>query len=201
MEKILLLSDYSLDNKAVADLTRQNHMDYAARWGLDVLYAVKPYSPHVDWLFLRDLLKVYPTVITVGTDILFTDFRRDIREFFWPRLTVTIQEERTGGGLNGDFIIWNRTDTAFNELEFCRREAGAYRSTQDEFNALRHRLRLHAYPCRTIQSINPAAYSGSEAAWRPGDFAVHCHRPNRAPVVAEKVADILEFLRKYPINQ
>ena len=52
----------------------------------------------------------YDRIITVGTDILFTNMNKDIRDFCTDRFIV-IQEEFTGARdvkhfCNGDFIIW-----------------------------------------------------------------------------------------------
>jgi hypothetical protein len=61
------------------------------------------------------LLNLYDNVITIGTDILFTNFDKDIHDFIDLNYDIIIQDEGTNS-VNGDFIIWNKTKTILETL-------------------------------------------------------------------------------------
>jgi len=197
MKRILLYSNYSNHNKQVVDLTIKNHYEYSSKYGLDFIYTQTEYTPYNNTEELKALLQIYDAVITIGTDILFTNFDKDIRDFIDDKYSIIIQQERSGVGVNGDFIIFNKTSTIFEELDLIEQQKKYYWSTQAELDSLSANLNMLILKPRTLQSINPTAYNGQEAKWKQGDFSVHCHRPSYAPKINDKVNDITNFIRSH----
>jgi hypothetical protein len=78
MSKILLISNFSNHNKSVVDLTIKNHYEYCSKWNIDFLYTISEYSPKNNFDEILLYLQKYDSVITIGTDILFTNFNKNI---------------------------------------------------------------------------------------------------------------------------
>ena len=58
-EKILMLSNYSNNNKKVVDLTIRNHYEYCSKHNISFLYNIGQYSPINDFYELSILLQRY----------------------------------------------------------------------------------------------------------------------------------------------
>lgn len=196
-DRIVLLSTYSKNNAGVFDLTAANHQDYAKKWCLDVLTIQEPYSPHNNFEELRNLLKIYKTVISVGTDILFTDFSTDIRKFNKESYPIVIQEETEGATVNGDFIYFNRA--LLKVVERISVNDKTRKTSQKYINSLRNTTDVFVHPPRTIQSMNPFDDRDwvRRDAWVPGDFSVHMNNPGHKPNVSWKIDALNRFLMSY----
>lgn len=199
-EKILMLSNYSNNNKKVVDLTIRNHYEYCSKHNISFLYNIGQYSPINDFYELSILLQRYQTIITVGTDILFTDFKKDIRDFIDTNHEIIIQDEGTGT-VNGDFIFWNKTPTIQKTLQKLWTTSGLFIDSQTQFNYYKDQINIKILPPRTIQSICPFGNEHNESIkhllWQPGDFSVHCHRPGTKPDVNAKEIDLNQFKLNY----
>ena len=103
MKNGILLSSYSSNNHEIVEYSLLNHKKYCTAFNLSFLYINEPYSPYINCDLVCYLLKKYDFVVCIGTDIIFTDFNKDIRDFIVG--PIVIQDEGTGS-TNGDFIIF-----------------------------------------------------------------------------------------------
>ena len=192
-----MISNYSSNNKSVVDLTLKNHYQYCSKFNIDFIYTIGKYSPYNNTYQIEVLLKLYNSVITVGTDILFTNFEKDIRDYIDYDYSIIVQQQRQNAGVNGDFIMWNNTSTTLINLDLLEHDKNKYWSTQAELDHLSSKLNIKILKPRSIQSINPNAYNGAQAQWKQGDFSCHFHRPNFAPKTNDKVNDIMNFVKEH----
>ena len=151
------------------------------------------------------LLDNWDYIITVGTDILFTDFNKDIRTFLsGAPVTIQIQDNRPNATVNGDFIIWKYNKECFHafSLQDCK-----YRNSQEAVNKLRYtdwKDCMRILPCRTLQSVMetpfmpPRSRQRPQSFWKEGDFSAHAHAPQISPKVDYKQAAMEWFLKEHP---
>ena len=196
-DRILLLSSYSKNNLEVFELTHKNHQAYAEKWCLDTLNVQEPYNPHNNFKELKLLLQIYKTVISVGADILFTKFNKDIREFNDEKYPVVIQEESKGATVNGDFIFFNKA--LLPVIDEFNSEDAKRNTTQTYLNRIRNTGKVFVHPIRTIQSLSPFddRKQFREAAWQPGDFSMHAVKPGFHADLGWKVDHLGRFISAY----
>lgn len=165
--KLLMLSDYSSHNSNVMRTSLDNRLRYCCKYGIDTLYMNKPYSPHNDFKAMQ-LYSSYDYIITVGTDILFTDFNKDIRDFITDAfITIQLQDGRDDYTVNGDFIIWKYDRECFEEFSLEDRK---YRNSQEAVNKLRYtdwKDCMQILPCRTLQSVMETPFMPPRSRQRP----------------------------------
>lgn len=175
-----MLSNYSLHNKQVVDLTYQNHLNYCAKWNIDLIYTTSKYSPHNNFDELINLFNLYDIIITVGTDIFFTSINKNILDFNDPNKLIVIQDEGTGS-INGDFIIFNKIPNYLTFFNTIKEVDKSFNTTQDTFKSLKDMIFIKILPIRSLQSICPFGNEQNKniqsLLWQPNDFSVHCHRP------------------------
>lgn len=202
--KILMTSNYSLNNKKLFDLTIKNHFDYCSKFNIDMLNTMSKYNPKNNFSELKKLFELYDVIITVGTDILFTNFNKDIREFNDFNKPLTIQHEGTYS-VNGDFIFWNKTILKNDFINLLENLDKTNPNTQETINQLVRKpnkqlfhQKINILPPRTLQSICPYGNQNNKSIqnfiWKNGDFSIHAHRPGFAPNVYEKIDAITKFL-------
>ena len=165
--KLLMLSDYSSHNSNVMRASLDNHLRYCCKYGIDTFYMNKPYSPHNDFRIM-ELYSLYDYIITVGTDILFTNFNKDIRDFLTDSfITIQLQDGRDNYTVNGDFIIWKYDRECFEEFSLEDRK---YRNSQEAVNKLRYtdwKDCMRILPCRTLQSVMETPFMPPRSRQRP----------------------------------
>lgn len=209
--KILMTSNYSLNNKRLFDLTIKNHFDYCSKFNIDMLNTISEYNPKNNFSELKKLFELYDVIITVGTDILFTNFNKDIREFNDFNKPLTIQNEGTYS-VNGDFIFWNKTILKNDFINFLENLDKTNPNTQETINQLVRKpnkqlfhQKINILPPRTLQSICPYGNQNNKSIqnfiWKNGDFSIHAHRPGFAPNVDEKIDAITKFLNNQNLNK
>lgn len=197
--RIVMVSNYSMHNKCVYDLTICNHHAYCVKFGIDLLSTVSEYTPYNNIDEIEMLFTRYSTVIPVGTDILFTDMNKDIRDFIDPEYPLIAQIE-INDGINGDFLIFNRTPESERLLTKLRENRSW--SSQGHIDELVGKgEKIKKLPIRTIQSVCPFMNEGREhvqkALWQPGDFSVHAMRPGWLGDINSKVNMLNNFLDHY----
>ena len=199
--KVIMLSDYSQNNMDVFNFTVINHIQYCQKYNIDFLSVMKPYSPRVDFGLIENLFERYDVVITIGTDILITNFDKNVLDYK-GNCTLTIQEECPNGSVNGDFMIFDKNYDYQRYFDFFKRNQMFYKSFQDLINYNKKLESILKLPVRTIQSIFPYGINAhnmkiKESLWKPGDFSVHCHRPGKAPDKNHKIEDLIYFIQTH----
>ena len=196
MKKGVLLTSFSSNNQKVIELSLRNHERYCTRHNLSFLYHNEPYSPYIYCDLICSLLEQYDFVVAVGSDIFFTNFDKDIRDFAVG--PIVIQDEGTGS-TNGDFLIF--TDVAAVKKLKSLMEDPAYTSTQEALNTFVGE-ELTVLPIHTLQS--PARY-GNEGQpefehilWRDGDFSMHFNQLLKSADVSLKDEYMRAFLKEHP---
>lgn len=199
IDKVVMVSNYSMNNKCVYDLTICNHHAYCVKFGIDLLSTVSEYTPYNNVDEIEMLFHRYSSVITVGTDILFTDMNKDIRSFIDMEYPLTAQVE-IKDGINGDFLIFNRTADAGKLLNKLR-ERKSWSSQGHIDQLVGEGEKIKKLPIRTIQSVCPFMNEDRDwvqkSIWRPGDFSVHAQRPGWLGDVGSKVQMLNSFLDNY----
>lgn len=178
----LLLQSHDAGNADLYTLTLPNHAEYATRYGYDMLQRYVPFQPGSYWEFiepLRRLLLLYDTVLTVGSDVIFTNMSMTVEDVIGDvTQNVLVSLEDIGGSaVNAEMIIWRRGPGATAVLdkligyrdELFNHPWGA----QEAFNRmLAERDRDICFlPPRMLQSSPVRTFQNS--AWKPGDFALH----------------------------
>ena len=202
--KLLMLQDYSANNECVMKATLQNHLKYCKKWGIDCQYINKPYSPHNNFHCLQNFMSVYDRIITVGTDILFTNMEKDIRDFCSDHFIVVQEQGPLCKGqkvLNGDFIIWN-SNYKQKLLQMAELDK-KYRHTQAAMGALykdeHWKNFFDVLPVRTLQSMCPWEKKELQKFfWQEGDFSVHCFKCGTRPDIKDKMLLIEGFKKEHP---
>lgn len=198
--KTIIVSNFSNHNKKVVDLTIKNHYEYCNKYNIDFLYTMSQYSPINNFNQIIILLNLYDNIITIGTDILFTNFDKDIHDFIDLNYDIIIQDEGTNS-VNGDFIIWNKTKNIFETIQFLKNHSDECGATQYLFNRYKSKLNMQVLPPRTLQSICPYGNEHNKnithLLWKQNDFSVHCHRPGITPDINHKINDLNEFIKNH----
>ena len=214
--KLVMVSNYSKNNKHLVDLTLFNHYEYCTNHNIDFLFTQTVYSPYNDLEEIENLWQRYDAVATVGTDILFTDMNKSLESFISDSL-ITFQEESFERGYgNGDFIIWrkiqNQKEAEF--FDFLKQVNKSHWSSQETLKVLRHDQKYAEFftllPPKSIQSICPfqpkelygnnfekLSQNVKNASWTPGDFSVHCFTPGHAQHPNSKYEQVKIFLSKF----
>ena len=191
----ILLSAYSPNNADVRMLSMYNHIAYCTKWGFSFISINEPYSPYIPCSVVESLLSEYEHVVLIGTDILITDFDKDLREF--SRKAITIQDEGTGS-VNGDFIIFN--DRLTIKLLSAQLSSPKYGASQYAINDM-NTEHISILPPRTMQSISPIGNENRPELqyllWQESDFSIHFHQPKKSPSVKEKITAMKKFMEMY----
>ena len=196
MKKGIMFSSFSTNNHEVMELSLLNHKKYCTLHNLSFMYVNEPYTPYINCELICSLLKQYDFVAAVGTDIFFTNFSKDIRDFIVG--PIVIQDEGTGF-VQGDFLI-------FSDAEAVRRlkslmEDPVYTSTQEALSVCRSDD-LKVLPIHSFQA--PARYGNEDhpefehILWREGDFSIHFNQLQKAADVEAKDRLMRAFLKKHP---
>jgi len=182
--KTLILKTHSPENARLYQASISNHVQYAERHGYDLLTLNRPYSEVMLSCLdlIKNALKEYDMVVTVGSDVLFTRMETPMSFFLFPEdVGVVISDEDIGGSaVNADLIIWR--DNAAGERVMARLQAMHADlkdhpwGIQQAFNLIRAKNELpnsdiRFTPCRCLQSTHVKGFPRS--MWKPGDFAIH----------------------------
>lgn len=115
MKNTILLTSHSVGTKheELAELLRPNKEAYAAHWGFELATLKQPYddkSYTAGLEAIKSYLKQGRTVLSVGCDVIFTNFSKGIHDF--PPFPVTIaQENLRWWPINNDVMIWKANCT------------------------------------------------------------------------------------------
>lgn len=176
-----ILKTHSAENEDLFRLTLPNHAEYADRHGYDIVSLHRTYK-EVWWgieSLILGLIRSYDRILTIGSDVIFTDMDRPLDAFDDGQRSVFIQEEGMGSApVNFDVVIWMRragVERAINWLRMTRPfyanhswglQQGMALMAQD--SAMEDVLKV--LPIHTLQAF---PYPRFPACWRRGDFSLH----------------------------
>ena len=176
-----ILKTHSAENEDLFRLTLPNHAEYADRHGYDIVSLHRTYR-EIWWdieNYILGLIRTYDQLLTVGSDVIFTDIDRPLESFNDGEHSVFIQEEGMDSALvNFDVVLWTKREGVNIAIDWLRRHRPFYANhswglqqgmclmTQDP--AMAHVLKV--LPTHTLQGF---PYPNTEACWRKGDFALH----------------------------
>ena len=178
-----ILKTHSSVNDDLFRLTLPNHAAYADRHKYDIISLHRTYE-EMWWGIediILDLLPHYGSILTVGSDVLFTEIDRPLCHFDDGTHSVFVQTEglSTSPTINFDMVLWTRAAgvrTVINQLRMTRAayehhpwglQWGMTLLSMDEYMATHH---VKVYPPRFMQA---APYPNTPGTWEPGDFALH----------------------------
>jgi len=175
-----MLQTHSAVNQDLFRLTLPNHTKYADRHGYDMVHLHRTYD-EVWWgweSLVLGLLTSHDAVLTIGSDVLFTDMETPLCYFDDETHGVFVQEEGLGYPcVNFDLVLWTRNG-AQQVIERLRETRPAYVNhrfgSQTGMTMLAKdpamRNLIKVYPPQTMQGAPFCSYAGS---WKPGVFALH----------------------------
>lgn len=176
-----LLQTHSKVNEDLYRLTLPNHAEYAGSHGYDMIQLNRTYREV--WWGIEDyilaLLPHYDRILTVGSDVLFTDMSVPLDKFDDGERSVFICEEGLGSSwLNFDVVLWTKPDGVREIIRLLRETRADYADHPWGLQAGMAMLAAHrkyeslirVLPPRSMQS---SPYVGHRGAWQRGDFALH----------------------------
>ncbi len=184
MRKTLMFNNHSKNNAMLFALTAKNHAQYASHHEYDMLNLDMPYVLFLDFNFLRALLKIWPQIILIGSDIWFTNMKIDASTLAHPDDALTVGPDPCANfPVNGDFyIIQNtpHTDNVFNRIDELQNRPGMVFGHQEAMKIIIEEggmEGINVLPPRVLQSfprhtdiLKPVR---EDTFWQPGDLCIH----------------------------
>ncbi len=184
MRKTVLMNLHSKNNAMLFSLTAKNHAQYAAKHEYDMLNMDVPYDVNLNVELVRALLKVWPRIIMIGSDIWFTNMKIDAATLADDGDALTMGPDPCANfPVNGDFSIFQQTDTTDavldriaevqlnNDMPFGFQEAVKSiieTGGMSGLNVLQPRV-LQSFPNHS-DIMEPVR---KETFWQPGDLCIH----------------------------
>jgi hypothetical protein len=179
--KLALFKNHSANNQALAELTLPNHFNYCTKWGYDLLIHTCSYEEAAWglWEHFRAHLSNYDIIVSIGSDVLFTNYDKPLTDFISTGHAVTLGAEninRCGCPINADLMIWHNSHQTNELIDWSINCEKNYKSHKWLTQGYWMDLVLGGYkginvlPCRMLQS---APYKNTPMEWQPGDFSLH----------------------------
>lgn len=110
MRKTLLMNWHSKNNAMLFSLTAKNHATYASKHEYDMLNLDIPYTVNLNLELIRSILKVWPQIIMIGSDIWFTNMNIDASTLADQNDALTMGPDPCANfPVNADFSIFQQT--------------------------------------------------------------------------------------------
>lgn len=180
--KIAVISAHSKENEALARMTAQNHWDYSCRHEYNhvVLRRDLEDALHNGHRHIGRILAQHDAVLTVGSDVVFTNLGIAVEHIIQPDDSVIMSREMTGRSkINNDVVIWMNCKPAFDLLAWLIEEnprwhqkmtAGAWQSHLADNAEM-----LSMVTIKEPRVMNSTDFLEEEWAWKPMDWVCHCH--------------------------
>lgn len=184
MRKTLLMNWHSKNNAMLFSLTAKNHATYASKHEYDMLNLDIPYTVNLNIELIRSLLKVWPQIIMIGSDIWFTNMNIDASTLADPNDALTMGPDPCANfPVNADFSIFQQTpvtDKLFDHILEVQTRPGLPFGYQEAIKIIIEEggmEGLNVMPPRVLQSfprhtdiLKPVR---EETFWQPGDLCIH----------------------------
>lgn len=178
-----ILQTHSEENEDLYQLTLPNHAEYAGVHRYDMLQLHRGYR-EIWWDIeecILDAIGRYDRVLTVGSDVIFTDMGKPLSHFDDGEHCVFVQEEGLGYPcINFDLVLWTRPEARRHGVS---ETIDLLRQTRPRYEEHRYGLQtgltmlskeradlIKTYPPKFMQGAPFPNYPGT---WAPGDFALH----------------------------
>lgn len=200
--RTLILSCHSTVNEPLARVTAMNRWNYSARHGYDLL------TVRMEWaqaklgflLRLRELLDSYGQVLTIGSDVLFMNYRVKIEDIAGAGDNVVLAKEYLGEvtTLNNDVMIWRRTMPTVLLLDHLIENEPNWREQPLLWQIYLQKL-IETDPglAQVVRLVEPAVMNssprggpGGKNRWQMGDWICHLVCGDNS----EKFQQALQFL-------
>ena len=183
MSNTCILQTHSEVNEDLYRLTLPNHAEYASCHGYDMVQMHMSYEEAKQRCvqIVIDLLHIYDTVFTMGSDVIFTDMKRPL-ESFWrgDEQIVAPLEGIRSSIVNADTILWQRPIKHDRPDAILDLELRGFRwkdhpwGLQAELNMIYEYGSSDAIRWAAVREMQSAPFHNHvRAMWCPGDFAIH----------------------------
>jgi hypothetical protein len=199
--KILLLDENSHDSQGLAQVSLHNHWLYSSLNYYDHLTIREDWTTalEVGYGHLLKLLPLYDVIMSVGSDVLFTNFNTKIEDIIQPGDSIVLSEETAGwpSKVNNGVALYCNTPFTLKFARLLTEKHDEWISKrlimQSWINEnLEHptvKNALRTVPTRVMNST----YRKGKEDWQPGDWLVHFYgRPQNT-----KMGVMMEFLNHH----
>lgn len=190
--KILLLTDHSHQSEHLAAISRNNQWEYSAKHGYDFLTVRREWADALKAPFgpVMELLPHYDAILSIGSDVLFTNFDIRVEDILQPddNIVVAVEPYNWPSYFNLGVMLICNTQPSMDLMKLVTDEEPNWRNLrlilQDWMNAnYKHPVlqkALRFVPTRVMNSPD----HGTEK-WQPGDWLIHfCgHKQSEKPSI------------------
>lgn len=182
--KPVMLNMHSQNNEQLFQLTLLNHAEYAGKYEYHMFNLNIPYNINLDIPLILGLLDAFGAVISLGSDIWFTNMDIDVMSLVKPDAAMTMGQDPCADiPANGDFMVFQKTPKTadlLHKIDKKQREKDTRFGHQDAIKTLLHSGDadgLDILPARVLQSfpqhkdiLKPIR---DDCFWKPGDLCIH----------------------------
>lgn len=178
----LILKTHSPENIELYQLSLMNHIKYAEKHRYDVLSIDINYNKICDEYigYIKYGFEKYDSILTIGSDILFTNFEKSLDSFKDSNYGVILSLEELGGSFcNFDLVLWQNNQKSYDILNRIIELTPIWIehpwTLQQAFNIMAKesigKSHIKYLPCRQFQS-SPFNYAPNYK-WQKEDFSLH----------------------------
>jgi len=183
--RICICSTHNRAYHPLAELTMPNHLQYAWRHGYDYNSHIAESKSDVVFinaalLLLKDILKHYDYIMTIGVDVMFMNQDVTIESIIVAGAEQQIAWERLGGSEhNNDVMIWKNCESSFVLISALLAEKETYAKHPTGWQEHINVLITNKSPLIKNMAIvapnvmNNIGWPGLPISWNPGNFIVH----------------------------
>jgi len=193
--KILLLSSHSDNNLDLAVLSARNHWEYGARWHYDYMVVREMWDEclkNFPEIFMK-LLPFYDAILSLGSDVLFTNFDISAESILQPGDCMVVAKEPSGNSTTinlGVILLCNHPQT-FELLKLIDRERQTWlklRLIAQDWMSQNYNTPLIKNSVRIVPTRVMNSTVDGDNAWKSGDWLVHfyCHKQEEKKALIEK---------------
>lgn len=179
---LVLLNSYSSNNKELHKVTLHNHAWYCGENGYSSLELNEPYNKWLNTGFIRELLRSFEYVVTIGSDCIFTG-TAPLEQFLDSEHCAGICEEGTPNSVtNGEVNLFRSCDEVQEFLDSVEELQKQYKDVKWGWQSIANRIVRHALPprkhlqvltARTLQGYISKEQRFSTCLWKPGTLIAH----------------------------
>ena len=189
--KIALYSNHSNQNADLAQITASNKWDYSRLHNYTLITDRMPWGKHVEALErLLDILSIHDAVLTIGSDVIFTNLLIPVEKIIQDHDHVVLARETLGpsdpanrhlgwSSINNDVTLWQKTGATRHLIEQLIATAHTWTPLKCLWQEwLMYQLDDPAsHASKTIRTVHPrlmnSTIQSGESEWKPGDWILH----------------------------
>jgi len=180
--RIALLQTHSKNNEDIYQMSLKNHVQYAAQHEYGMIQENISYYEalhDVVNIFSR-ALKIYDMILSIGSDVVFTNMAIPIESFIESGKGIAISREDIGSLCNADTIALKNSYECQSVIDYFNKTKARWENEswgiQRAFNWILQEKpddvyeKVSFHPVRKMQST---IFSDYASKWQPGDFSLH----------------------------